>query len=343
MTMTRYRLSRRAALGLIGATGGSVLVELPGRRASAQVPDKVSYQTSWRAQAEHGGFYQAVAAGIYKKYGIECDLRMGGPQVSLSQLLMGGRVDMVMSSALESLNYAREDLPFFCIGAIFQKDPQVLIAHAGVGNDSFEKLKGKTILVGAGGRVSYWPFLKAKYGYSDDQMKPYTFNLAPFLADKNLVQQGFVSSEPYAMRQAGADPVVMLIADAGFENYNTTITTSKKLATEKKDVVQRFVTASLEGWSQYLKGGPAIEAANALIKKDNPDMTDDKIAYAIKVMNESGIALSGDALTLGIGAMTDARWARFYNAMADVGVLPKGVDPKKAYSLEFVNKGVGKA
>ena len=343
MTMTRYRLSRRVALGLIGAAGGSVLVELPGRPASAQTLDKVSYQTSWRAQAEHGGFYQAVAAGLYKKYGIDCDLRMGGPQISLSQLLMGGRVDMVMSSALESLNYAKEDLPFFCIAAIFQKDPQVLIAHAGVGNDSFEKLKGKTILVGAGGRVSYWPFLKAKYGYTDDQMKPYTFNLAPFLADKNLVQQGFISSEPYAMRQAGADPVPMLIADAGFDNYNTTITTSKKFAAEKKDVVQRFVTASLEGWSQYLKGGPAIEAANALIKKDNPDMTDDKIAYAIKVMNENGIALSGDALTMGIGAMTDARWAHFYTAMADVGVLPKGVDPKKAYTLEFVNKGVGKA
>lgn len=342
MTMTRFRLSRRAALGLAGAAG-SVLVQLPGRSASAQMLDKVSYQTSWRAQAEHGGFYQAVAAGLYKKHGIDCDLRMGGPQISLSQLLMGGRVDMVMSSGLESLNYAKEDLPFFCIAAIFQKDPQVLISHAGTGADSIDKLKGRTILIGAGGRVSYWPFLKAKYGYTDEQMKPYTFNLAPFLADKNLVQQGFISSEPYAMRQAGANPNPMLIADAGFDNYNTTITTSKKFAAEKKDVVQRFVTASLEGWAQYLKGGPAIEAANALIKKDNPDMTDDKIEYAIKVMNENGIALSGDALTMGIGAMTDARWARFYTSMAEVGVVPKGVDPKKAYTLEFVNKGVGKA
>src|SRR5260370_3621576 len=307
MTMTRYRLSRRAALGLIGAVGSSVLVELAGRSTNAQTLDKMSYQTSWRAQAEHGGFYQAVAAGLYKKVGIDCDLRMGGPQISLSQLLMGGRVDMVMSSGLEALNYAKEDLPFFCIAAIFQKDPQVLIAHAGVGNDSFDKLKGKTILVGAGGRVSYWPFLKAKYGYTDEQMKPYTFNLAPFLADKNLVQQGFISSEPYAMRQAGAEPVPMLIADAGFENYNTTITISRKLVAEKKDMVQRFVTASLEGWAQYLKGGSAAEPGNSLIKKDNPDMTDDKIAYAIKVMNESGMVLSGDALTMGIGAMSDAR------------------------------------
>ncbi len=343
MPMTRYRLSRRATLGLAGAAAGSVLVELPGRTASAQVLDKVSYLTSWRAQAEHGGFYQAVAAGIYKKYGIECDLRQGGPQVGGSQLLMGGRVDMIMSSGLEALNYAKEDLPFLCIGAIFQKDPQVLIGHAGSGNDSFEKLKGKTILVGASGRVTYWPFLKAKYGYSDDQLKPYTFNLAPFLADKNLVQQGFISSEPYAMRQAGADPVPLLIADAGYDNYNTTFSTSRKLVTEKKDLVQRFITASLEGWAQYLKGGAAIEGANALIKKDNPEMTDDKIAYAIKVMNESGMVLSGDALTLGIGAMTDARWQRFYESMADVGIVPKGLNPKKGYSLEFVNKGVGKA
>ena len=158
-----------------------------------------------------------------------------------------------------------------------------------------------------------------------------------------MVQQGFISSEPYALAQAGSDPAPMLIADAGFENYNTTISISRKLATEKKDMVQRFVTATLEGWAEYLKGGPAIEAANALIRKDNPDMSDDKIAYAIKVMNDNGIVMSGDARTLGIGAMTDERWARFTKSMADVGVLPPGLDPKKGYSLDFVNKGVGKA
>jgi NitT/TauT family transport system substrate-binding protein len=341
--MTRYRLSRRATLGLAGAAAGSVLVKLPGDLANAQTLDKLSYLTDWRAQAEHGGFYQALAAGIYRKHGIDCTLRMGGPQVSNAQLLMGGRVDLVMSAGIEAFNFVREEVPLLCIAAIFQKDPQVLIAHAGSGNDSFEKLKGKTVLVGAGGRVTYWPFLKAKYGYADEQVRPYTFNLAPFLADKRLVQQGLLSSEPYALRQAGVDPVVMLIADAGYENYSTTIVTSHKLATAKKDLVQRFVTASLEGWAQYLKGGPAIEAANALIKKDNPDMSDDKIAYAIKVMNEKGIVMSGDALTLGIGAMTDTRWSRFYTAMADVGVVPKGLDPRKAYSLEFVNQGVGKA
>jgi NitT/TauT family transport system substrate-binding protein len=302
----------------------------------------VSYLTNWRAEAEHGGFYQAVANGIYKRHGIEADIRMGGPQQNPNQLLLGGRVDMIMSSGIEAINYVKQDAPFLCIASIFQKDPQVIISHPGVGNDTLAALKGKPILVGAGGRNSYWPFLKAKFGFSDDQVRPYTFNMAPFLADKNLSQQGFLSAEPYAIeKESGIQPIVHLIADAGFDNYNTTINISRKMIEEKRDVVQRFVDASLEGWAEYLKGGPAIEAANALIKRDNPDMSDDKIAYAIKVMQEKGIVRSGDALKLGIGAMTDARWKHFYETMSDAGVFSSGIDYKKAYSLAFINKGIG--
>ena len=337
----KYRIDRRRALRLLGGTAAVSLVSVPGARVNAQALDKVSYQTNWRAEAEHGGFYLAVANGIYKKYGIDCDLRMGGPQQNPSQLLLGGRVDMIMASAFEGLNYVKENLPFLCIAAIFQKDPQVLISHPNVGNDTLAELKGKPILIGAAGRTSYWPFLRAKFGYTDDQIRPYTFNMAPFLADKNISQQGFLSAEPYAIMQAGVNPVVHLLADAGFENYQTTINISRKMMEEKKDLVQRFVNASLEGWAEYMKGGPANEAANAIIKKDNPEMSDDKIAYAIKVMNEKGIVRSGDALKLGIGAMTDQRWKSFYQTMADAGVFPKGLDVSKAYSLAFVNKGVG--
>ena len=337
--MSKYRIDRRKALGLLG--GAASLVAVPGARVSAQTLDKVSYQTNWRAQAEHGGFYLAAANGIYKKHGIECDVRMGGPQQNPSQLLLGGRVDTIMSNSFEGINYAKENLPFLVIAAIFQKDPQCLVSHPGVGHDKLENLKGKPILIAAGGRNSYWPWLKAKYGFTDEQARPYTFNMAPFLADKQLSQQAFVSSEPFVIQQAGVKPVVHLFADNGFENYQTTISISRKLVQEKKDVVQRFVTATLEGWAEYLKGGPAIEAANAAIKKDNPDMTDDKMAYALKVMNERGIVKSGDALKLGVGAMTDERWKRFYETMTAAGAFPAGVDYKKAYTLEFVNKGVG--
>jgi NitT/TauT family transport system substrate-binding protein len=343
MTMMKYRLNRRAALGVLGGTAASALVPVPGARVNAQTLDKVSYQTNWRAQAEHGGFYYGVASGIYKKFGLDVDVRMGGPQQNPSQLLLAGRVDMIMSNSFEAIRYVQENLPFLVIASIFQKDPQVLISHPGVGHDTLAALKGKPILVGAAGRTSYWPFLKAKFGYTDDQIRPYTFNMAPFLADKNLSQQGFLSSEPFAIQKGGVNPVVHLLADAGFENYNTTISISRKMTEEKKDVVQRFCDATFECWAAYMKRGEFFQAANALIKKDNPEMDDEKINYAVDVMNKNGIVLSGDALTLGVGAMSAERWKRFYESMAAVDVFPKGLDITKAYSLAFINKGIGKA
>ena len=313
MTGIAYRLDRRTALRAAAglALAGPWLVPL-GRRPRAQTLDKVSIQTDWRAQAEHGGYYQAIAAGLYRKAGIECDVRQGGPSLNISQLLLAGRVDMTMSGSFEAFAFVRENAPFFTIASIFQKDPQVLIGHPDTGFDSFEKLKGRPILIGAGGRVTYWPYLRRKYGLSDTQLRPYNYSLAPFLADKNLIQQGFLSSEPYPIAQAlGRPPSVLLIADAGYTPYQATIAISRKMAEEKKDLVQRFVDATLEGWAQYLKGGPGVEAANALIKQANPEQTDDRLAYAIKVLNERGIVMSGDALQGGIGAMTDRRWTEF--------------------------------
>jgi NitT/TauT family transport system substrate-binding protein len=334
-----FRLDRRAALGLIAAP-----VMLPlARRARAQTLDKLSFHTDWRAQAEHGGYYQAVAAGLYKARGIEVELRPGGPSLNIGQMLLAGRVDMIMSNSFEAFTYVREGAPFFTIAAIFQKDPQVLIAHPGSGFDSFEKMKGRPLLISNGSRSTFWPYLRKKYGLSDAQLRPYNFNMAPFLADPQAVQQGFVTSEVYSIAQAlGRQPAVLLIADAGFSAYQTTIAISRTLAMDKKDLVQRFVDATLEGWAQYLKGGPATDAANALIKRDNPDQTDDRIRHAVKELNARGIVISGDAATGGIGAMSDARWSDFYHSMTDVDVLPKGLDVRQAYTLEFVNKGIGR-
>ena len=228
----------------------------------------------------------------------------GGPNANHRLSLIAGRIEFYMSAnTLQAFDAVSQNIPTVSVAAIFQKDPQVLIAHPGSGFDSFEKLQGRILLIGAGGRVTYWPFLRKKYGLKDEQLRPYNFQMAPFLANPNAVQQGFLSSEPYSIAQAlGREPEVMLIADAGFSAYQTTIAISRKLAQEKKDLVQRFVDATLEGWAQYLRGGAATDAANAMIKRDNPDQTDDRIAYAIKVLNQRGIVMSGDALTGGIGA-----------------------------------------
>ncbi|HEX7969307.1 MAG TPA: ABC transporter substrate-binding protein [Stellaceae bacterium] len=313
---------------------------IAGGSTLAAAEDKVSFGTDWKAEAEHGGYYQAIAAGIYKKHGIEVSLRQGGPQVNHAQLLAAGRLDFNEApNSFISLNFVKENIPMVAVAAMFQKDPSVLIAHPGVGNDSLAALKGKPIMIGADTRVGWWLFLKAKFGYSDDQIRPYTFNVAPFLADKNAVQQGYLTSEPFTIERQGVTPVVFLIADAGYSSYGSIIQTSRKMVDDKPGLVRRFVDASIEGWYSYLYGDPS--PGNALIKKDNPEMTDAVLAYAIAKIKQYGIVDSGDAEKGGIGAMSDARWQDFHQVTAEQGLYPKDMDYRKAYTLQFVNKRTG--
>lgn len=308
--------------------------------APALALDKVTFGTDWKAEAEHGGYYQAIATGIYKKYGLEVTLRQGGPQVNHSELLAAGRLDFDEApNSFIALNFVNAKVPAVAVAALFQKDPSVLIAHRGVGNDSLAALKGKPIMISADTRVGWWLFLKAKFGYSDDQIRPYNFNVAPFLVDKHAIQQGYLTSEPFLIEQQGEKPLVFLIADAGYASYGSIIETSRKLAEGKPDLVQRFVDASIEGWYSYLYGDPA--PGNALIKKDNPEMTDAVLAYAMEHIKASGIVDSGDALTKGIGAMSDRRWQDFFAVMAQQGLYPKDLDLHQAYTLRFVDKRVG--
>ncbi len=307
---------------------------------SAHAADKVTFGTDWKAQAEHGGFYQAIGAGIYAKHGLEVTLRPGGPQVNHAQLLAAGRLDFNMSSnSFISLNYVKENIPMVAVAAMYQKDPSVLIAHPGQGNDSLAQLKGKPIMIGADTRVGWWLFLRSKFGYNDEQIRPYTFSAAPFLASTSAIQQGYLGSEPFVIEGQGVKPVIMLIADAGYASYGALIQTSQKLVAENPALVQRFVDASIEGWYSYLYGDPA--SGNALIKKDNPEMTDPLIAYGIAKMKQYGIVDSGDASANGVGAMSEARWKEFHAVMSEQGLYPKDMDYRKAYTLAFVNKKTG--
>lgn len=308
--------------------------------AQAQAPVKLTFQSSWRAQAEHGGYYQAVATGIYAKYGLDVTVRPGGPQINNLQLLAAGQIDFSMGSdGFNGLNFALNNIPLIVVASIFQKDPRILMAHPGQGNDSLAALKGKPILIAAASRNNYWNFLRARYGFTDDQIRPYTFNMAPFLADKNTIQQGFLTSEPLKAEKAGIKPVIHLLADQGYVSYATTLETRQQLVREQPDVVQRFVNATLEGWYSYLYGDRS--AANAMIKQHNPEMDDEQLAYSHAKMLEYGIADSGDALKLGIGAMTAARWKEFADTMIKAGAYPAALDVTKAYTLQFINKGHG--
>ena len=300
----------------------------------------VSFGTDWKAEAEHGGYYQAIATGIYRGHGLEVTLRQGGPQVNHAQLLAAGRLDFNLApNSFGPLNFVSEKIPLVAVAAIFQKDPSVLIAHPGQGNDNLAVLKGKPIMIGSDTRITSWMFLKNKFGYADDQIRRYTFSVAPFLTDPKAIQQGYLSSEPFTIESQGVKPVVLLLADAGYSSYGSLIQTSDKLTQEKPDLVQRFVDASIEGWYSYLYGDPA--PANELIKRDNPEMTDALLAYGIAKIKEYGIVDSGEAKKNGIGAMTEARWRDFFATMSRAGVYPKNLDFRKAYTLLFVDKKVG--
>ena len=329
-------LKTKAFLAVIGLSAAIAAAE------PANALDKVTYGTNWLAQAEHGGFYQAVADGTYKKYGLDVTIVQGGPNAANSALLISGKIDFYMGGPQQEIDAVKQGIPVVDVAAIFQKDPQVLIAHPDAGVEKFEDLaKLPTLFMSKDGYITYFEWMKANYsGFKDEQFKPYNFSPAPFLADKQSAQQGYLTSEPYEIeKQTGWKPKVFLIADAGYSPYSTMITTQTSLVQKNPDLVQRFVNASIEGWYNYLYGDN--KAANDLIKKDNPDMTDGQIAYSIAKMKEYGIVESGDAIEKGIGCITDAHYKKFFDEMVAIKVFKPETDYTKAFTTKFVCKSVG--
>jgi len=297
--------------------------------------EKFVYLTNWYAQAEHGGFYQALASGLYKKEGLDVTIKMGGPQVNGMQLLAAGQVDCFMGYDVQTMKAREQGIAAVTVAAAFQKDPQVMIGHPETVK-TMADLKGKTILISADANTNYWPWMKATFGLSDSQVRPYTFNIQPFVADKNVVQQGYLSSEPYAIeKEAKFKPTVLLLSDHGWTPYSTTIVCMEDTLKKKPKQVAAFVKASLQGWKDYLKGDNA--AANAMIKKDNPNMTDDLLANGKTLLLSSGMVFGGDAAKLGVGIVTDERIKKTYDMMVAMKLLDASkVDVKKTYTTEFV-------
>ncbi len=308
--------------------------------ALAQDLTEVSFGTNWVAQAEHGGFYQSVADGTYEECGLAVTILPGGPQVNNRALMLAGRIDFHMGGdLLQAFSAVKEGVPVVSVAAIFQKHPQVIVTHPGKAA-SWEGLKDLTLLIGDNGYQSYYQWMIAAYGFTPEQREPYTFNPAPFLANENAGMQGYLSSEPFLVeKEGGFTPDVFLIADAGYSTYATTIEAMADTIAEKPDAVKCFVEGSIKGWYNYLYGDPS--AANALIQEANPEMTDDKIAYAIEKMKEYGIVDSGDAETMGIGVITDAKVEDFFNKMVEAGVIDADIDWKAAYDTQFVGQGIG--
>lgn len=330
-------------LQLRTAAAVGAMVAAIGLAGPAAALDEVTFGTNWLAQAEHGGFYQAIADGTYEKYGLDVTIRQGGPQAGNQALLIAGKIQFYMQgNMLSPFDAAEQGIPVIEVAAIFQKEPQVLLAHPDQGIDTFEDLaKLPTLFLSKDGYSSYFLWMKSAFkGFNDAQYKPYTFNPAPFIADTQSAQQGYITSEPYAIeKETGWAPKLFLLADYGFDTYSTLIEGMKAYVDENPDITKRFVEASIIGWNNYLYGDNA--AANALIKTDNPEMTDEQLAYSIAKMKDYGIVDSGDTETMGIGCMTDARQKSFYDKMVTAGVVKAGIDYTTTYTSEFVCNGLG--
>jgi NitT/TauT family transport system substrate-binding protein len=312
----------------------TALLALTATAASAGT--HIRFVTDWKAQAEHGGFYEAQAEGLYKKAGLDVQIIEGGPTVNVPQMLAGGAADLgIGSNGFIALNLVKQNAPIKAVMAIFQKDPQVLMTHPRADVKKLADMKGKPIMISDAATVAWWPWLRAKYGFSDTQIRKYTFNLAPFLVDKNAIQEGYLTSEPYSVeKQAHIKPQVFLLADNGYPGYSNMVLAPQSWITGNPKAVQAFVAATAQGWHDYLFGNPA--PANAMIKQQNSEMSDDLIAQAIAKMKSYGIVESGDAATQGIGTMTDAKWKVFFDTMVADKLYDKSLPYRNAYDLRFI-------
>lgn len=322
---------------ILGTASLAALFALPLHAQNAQV----IFGSNWVAQAEHGGFYQSVADGTYAACGLDVTIQPGGPQVNNRALMIAGKVDYHMGgNLLETFSAVQEGIPIVALAASFQKEPQVIVTHPGR-VASFEEIKTlPRVFIGDAGFASFYQWMINAYGFTAEQRVPYTFNAAPFIADKDSAMQGYLSSEPYYVaKEGGFEPDVWLIADAGYSTYSTIIEAMAPTVNDKPEQVKCFVEGSIKGWYNYLYGDNT--AANDLIKKDNPDMSDEAIAYAIEKMKEAGIVDSGDTETLGIGVMTEEKVKDFYDKMVSAGVVAADLDWASAINFSYVGQGLG--
>ncbi len=329
---------RRALLAGAGALAATSLTACG--RSEAPVDDdgrvRLRFATDWRAQAEHGGFYQALASGAYEKRGLNVQIIQGGPTVNVPQLLASGAVELGMgSNSFIAMNLVAEGAPVKAVAAFFQKDPQVLIAHPDPSLNSIADLTGRPILLADASVSAFWVWLKAKYAFTDDQVRKYTFNLAPFLADERAVQQGYLTSEPYTIEKvAGFTPKVFLLADEGYPSYATMVLAPNAFARDNGAALRSFIAASVEGWRDYIQGDG--KAADALIRRANPDMTQDVLDQARAKLKANGIVDGGDAALYGLGAMTAERWQAFFDVTSEAGVYPPNLDWRQAFTTQYL-------
>ncbi len=331
-------VSRRT---IIAGGIASAAVALTACKPAEVEPDtdgrvRIRFATDWRAQAEHGGFYQALASGAYARRGLNVQIVQGGPGVNVPLLLASGAVELGMgSNSFIPMNLVAGGAPVKAVAAFFQKDPQVLIAHPDPSLETIADLAGRPFLLADASKTAFWVWLKAKYGFTDDQVRSYTFNPAPFLANRRAVQQGYLTSEPYTIEQeAGFAPKVFLLADEGYPSYATMVLAPNAFARDNARALRAFIAASVEGWRDYIHGD--AKGADELIRKDNPEMTQALLDQAREKLRANNIVDGGDAALYGLGTMTAERWKAFFDVTSEAGIYPANLNWRDAFTTQYL-------
>jgi NitT/TauT family transport system substrate-binding protein len=302
---------------------------------AASAAEKIRYSMNWVPEGEHCGFYQAKAAGYYDKAGLDVELKGAGPDVNVALLVGTGQLELGMGSSFTSINMVAQGIPGITVASMFQKDPQTLVAHSGQGIKTLADVKGKPVMIAKFAQQEFWQFLKQKFAFTDDQLRPYTYSVAPFLADEAAIEQGYVTEDEYQLKsQMKTPPEIMLLADYGYQNYATTIFGMRPWVEAHGDAVKAFIKATAQGYQDCLDG--KADAGEKLLHTANPDEPEGLFQFKIKQMKERNMLTGGDAEKLGIGAMSDARWKDFFDTMSASGVYKKDLDYKSAYTLKYL-------
>lgn len=305
---------------------------LIGASASSHAEEKFTLLTNWYAQAEHGGFYEAQAKGLYKQAGLDMTIKMGGPQVNVMQLLAAGQADCTIGDNGQALETWQSGAHAMTVATVFQHSPTVFISHDKV--TSPQQLQDKTFLLATEAYTSFWPWAKSTLGYEHTKIRPYTFSVQPFLADNNLVQQGYVTSEPFSVEKGGKPFYVYPLSDWGYPPYGNSIICMADTVKKRPAALAAFIKASMQGWKEYLQDPTA---GNVLIHKDNPRMGADQIAFGIAQMKKYQLVTGGDAQTMGIGIITVPRLKETWDMLVKNKLIDANKVPfDQTYTVDLV-------
>ena len=295
----------------------------------------VRFTLNWIPTPDHSGYYAAKIGGIYEKYGLDVEIRPGGPQVNVHQLLAAKQTDMIMGTTMRAFNARHEGIPIVTVASWYQKDATTFMLHPDNKASNLADLKANQVMIPNISKVNYWPWMKAKFGFSDDQLKPYDFAYRSWALNPNAISQGYITSDKPNMAGVGVpNGRSMLLADHGWNQYINTVDVLEEMIEKKPEVIRAFLRATAEGWRQYLKDPTAT---NAELTRLNPDLSRETAAYGYEVITTYRLLGVASADEGKIGTISDARLKAFAEEMVKAGAIPASDAYEKSYTLKFMD------